>query len=109
MEDNNDTDIDLGVIKAIIWIAMIPNTGRFTFGLVSSCSNFAVKNRFLHFLGHLISDILSVILAVVLWVISPFNIGSLIFSVVFWLLFAYFDWVLWSFYKEDEIVKAERA
>lgn len=88
---------------------MVPNTGRFIFGLVSSCSAFAVKNRFIHFLGHLISDILSVILAVVLWTLSPLNLESAIISVVFWLLFAYFDWVLWSFYKENERVKAERA
>ena len=88
---------------------MIPNTGRFTFGLVSSCSGFAPKNRFIHFLGHLISDILSVILAVVLWAISPFNAASVVFSAIFWLLFAYFDWVLWSFYKEDEIMKHEKA
>ena len=107
MEDNSGIDIDFGVIKAIIWISMIPNAGRFIFGLVSSCSNFAVKNRFIHFLGHLISDILSVILAVVLWAIFPFSESTV--SVVFWLLLAYFDLVLWSFYKEDEIVKAERA
>ena len=109
MDDNTDSDVDLGTIRAIIWIAMIPNTGRFTFGLVSSCSGFAPKNRFIHFLGHLISDILSVILAVVLWAISPFNAGSVVVSAIFWLLFAYFDWVLWSFYKEDEIMKSEKA
>lgn len=109
MEDNNDTDIDLGTIKAILWIAMIPNTGRFTFGLVSSCSGFAPKNRLIHFVGHLVSDLLSVVLAVVLWAISPFNAGNVVLSAIFWLLFAYFDWVLWSFYKEDEIIKTEKA
>ena len=84
---------------------MIPNTGRFTFGLVSSCSNFAPKNRLIHFVGHLVSDSLSVVLAISLWAISPLNTANVIFSALFWLLFAYFDWILYSFYKEDEIIK----
>ena len=102
-------DHDLGTVKALLWIAMIPTFGRFLVGCISGCSGFKVSLRLVHFIGHVVSDVLSVVLAIALYAISSVDVFSLITNIIYLALFIYFDWILYCFWKEDEIMKKEEA
>ena len=94
---------NLDTVRAIIWIALFPTLLRFVFGIVSGSGGFTPKLRLIHFIGRVTGDVLGVTLALVLYGASEFS-ARIIFDIIFWALFVYFDWILWSFYKEDEII-----
>ena len=98
-----DNGWDFGdTIRIIIWTAFAMYLGRFLFGLASALSGFSKRLRLIHFIAHLAFDSLSVAIIIAL-ATYVFTISG-IFDIAIDGLFFYFDCILYSFYKEDEIM-----
>ena len=95
------TQENLDLFKLLVWIIAITPLIRFIGGMISACSNFASKNKLIHFVMRVIADTLDLFLYIIL-MSTLFQVGQIISLMVFLFFAVYFNWILFAFYKEED-------
>lgn len=95
------TNENLDLYKIIVWIVVITPVLRFIGGMISACSNFATKNRLIHFIMRVMADGVDLLLYIIAMA-TIFQAGQIISLIIFLFFAVYFNWILFAFYKEED-------